>query len=686
MNYIDTRVTNQYCRNYLKTALCVTIYPPCDGGVQRLCSEECDSLLNSGTCSDDTVSLIDHVNNFISDPSINFTVNCSNSLQFSSSFLNTSTCHADNCVFITNTADTPNTCVQFNNLIEVCAQHSLATNNYLYQYTSVHNLTTFGNLLSVLESFTRLITDGCFNTTASFICNGIFVPCDLTTGEAKAICTNSCYKFKEDCTLEYDSIIKGAALIEGIILQLESFCADTLVLIKDAFGANTTASGVECNCLDVQNDTQSADWCINEPITNTTATDIMTIDSTATSTNSATNTATSVSTPASSPSINEPKTKSFSVIITAASVTGGLLGLCIVVWTVGILGRKKYKTNQNTRSCGFSSIKPYALFVRKRNGSGIKDVKKVKFTKDDLKALMQGCTELSDIQLPACEVTFTESIGEGAFGLIYKGTWTHQIADNNEASQTTQVVALKTIKDYDSFEGLKSILRETVLMNQCDHPNVLSVLGVSLDTDNEGGLPFIVLPFMANGDLKAYLKSRRMNNSGVDQLPEGMEQHDLFNMCYQIACGMNYLAMKKLIHRDLAARNCMVDEDLNIKIADFGLARNVYTNDYYRQQSTGKIPIRWMAPEALHDRISNEKTDVWSYGITCWEIYSLGRSPYPTIPNQRLLEFIDGGNRPVKPQFCPDNMYSLMLRCWEANAQKRICFQEIVTEIGLEAV
>ena len=143
-------------------------------------------------------------------------------------------------------------CVQFNNLIEVCAQHSLATNNYLYQYTSVHNLTTFGNLLSVLESFTRLITDGCFNTTASFICNGIFVPCDLTTGEAKAICTNSCYKFKEDCTLEYDSIIKGAALIEGIILQLESFCADTLVLIKDAFGANTTASGVECNCLDVQ--------------------------------------------------------------------------------------------------------------------------------------------------------------------------------------------------------------------------------------------------------------------------------------------------------------------------------------------------------------------------------------------------------------------------------------------------
>ena len=84
----------------------------------------------------------------------------------------------------------------------------------------------------------------------------------------------------------------------------------------------------------------------------------------------------------------------------------------------------------------------------------------------------------------------------------------------------TEYMMSRCVSDYDSFEGLKSILRETVLMNQCDHPNVLSVLGVSLDTDNEGGLPFIVLPFMANGDLKAYLKSRRMNNSGVDQLPE----------------------------------------------------------------------------------------------------------------------------------------------------------------------
>ena len=108
MTYIDAHVANQYCRNYLKTALCATIYPPCDGGVQRLCSEECDGLLNSGTCSGDTVNLIEHVNSLILHPSIHFTINCSNSLQFSLSFLNTS-CHTNSCVFITDTAETPNT-------------------------------------------------------------------------------------------------------------------------------------------------------------------------------------------------------------------------------------------------------------------------------------------------------------------------------------------------------------------------------------------------------------------------------------------------------------------------------------------------------------------------------------------------------------------------------------------------
>jgi len=107
VNYIEANVTNQYCRNYLKAALCVTIYPPCDeSGVQKLCSKVCDHLLNSGACSSDTRYLIEYVNS-LSSSFENFTINCSYSLSFSNSFLNTIPCQNSKCVSLLKIAETP---------------------------------------------------------------------------------------------------------------------------------------------------------------------------------------------------------------------------------------------------------------------------------------------------------------------------------------------------------------------------------------------------------------------------------------------------------------------------------------------------------------------------------------------------------------------------------------------------
>ena len=113
MNYIEENVTNQYCRNYLKAALCVTIYPPCNvsnnGSVQRLCPGQCDSLLNNSTCSSDTINVGDYVSSQITNPVIDFTINCSNSLSFANMFLNGSICYSNNCISILDSAEVPNT-------------------------------------------------------------------------------------------------------------------------------------------------------------------------------------------------------------------------------------------------------------------------------------------------------------------------------------------------------------------------------------------------------------------------------------------------------------------------------------------------------------------------------------------------------------------------------------------------
>ena len=105
-NYIEANVTNQYCRNYLKVAFCVTVYPPCNDGVQKLCSEECDNLLNSGTCSSDTTYLIEYINR-LSNYSKNFTINCSNSLMFVNGFISTMPCLSNHCISLLTVAETP---------------------------------------------------------------------------------------------------------------------------------------------------------------------------------------------------------------------------------------------------------------------------------------------------------------------------------------------------------------------------------------------------------------------------------------------------------------------------------------------------------------------------------------------------------------------------------------------------
>ncbi|EDO39125.1 predicted protein, partial [Nematostella vectensis] len=130
------------------------------------------------------------------------------------------------------------------------------------------------------------------------------------------------------------------------------------------------------------------------------------------------------------------------------------------------------------------------------------------------------------------------------------------------------------------------------------------------------------------------------------------------------------------VHRDLAARNVLVGEHNTCKISDLGLARDV-SQDIYTRTSSARLPVKWMPPESLLYGQSSSASDVWSYGIVLWEIFTIGDSPYPGVGNDYIPRMLREGYRMPKPLHVGDALYSVMLRCWQEDPDERPTFDEL---------
>ncbi|KAJ3631669.1 hypothetical protein MTP99_012785 [Tenebrio molitor] len=256
------------------------------------------------------------------------------------------------------------------------------------------------------------------------------------------------------------------------------------------------------------------------------------------------------------------------------------------------------------------------------------------------------------------DIEILRELGQGTFGMVFEG----------KIKSRRYPCAIKTVNENATVISRMEFLNEgSVMKTFNDAHHVIKLLGIV----SRGQPPLVVMELMERGDLKSYLRRCR-------EPSQNLTTNEMYRMAVEIADGMAYLSAKKYVHRDLAARNCMVAGDHTVKIGDFGMARDVYETDYYKKETVGLLPVRWMAPESLADGVFTSDSDVWSYGVVLWEMATLAEQPYQGLANEEVFHFVKTKGKLNRPTHCPDLLYEVMSACWSWRPNDRPTFSDVV--------
>ncbi|XP_055839664.1 tyrosine-protein kinase receptor [Episyrphus balteatus] len=288
--------------------------------------------------------------------------------------------------------------------------------------------------------------------------------------------------------------------------------------------------------------------------------------------------------------------------------------------------------------------------------------------------LLNGSVEVKSLPQVAREsLRLVKALGQGAFGEVYQGLYRHRDGDAVEMP-----VAVKTLPEMSTGQAEADFLMEAAIMAKFNHANIVHLIGVCFDRHPR----FIILELLAGGDLKIFLREGR----NKPERPSPLIMKDLIYCALDVAKGCRYMESKRFIHRDIAARNCLLSSKgpgRVVKIADFGMARDIYRSDYYRKGGKAMLPIKWMPPEAFLDGIFTSKTDVWSFGVLLWEVFSLGLMPYTGLQNRDVMHLVTNGGRLDAPPGCPAIIYRLMAECWNPTPEERPSFSNILERLSI---
>ncbi|XP_014450388.1 vascular endothelial growth factor receptor 2 [Alligator mississippiensis] len=341
--------------------------------------------------------------------------------------------------------------------------------------------------------------------------------------------------------------------------------------------------------------------------------------------------------------------------------------------------------------------------------------------------------DASKWEFPRDRLKLGKPLGRGAFGQVIEAD-----AFGIDKTATCRTVAVKMLKEGATHSEHRALMSELkILIHIGHHLNVVNLLGACT---KPGGPLMVIVEYCKFGNLSAYLKSKRSEfipykaksarfrqgkenyvgdpsadlkcrlnsiassqssaSSGFveerslsdveeeeatseDLCKNSLTLEDLICYSFQVARGMEFLASRKCIHRDLAARNILLSDNNVVKICDFGLARDIYKDPDYVRKGDARLPLKWMAPETIFDRVYTIQSDVWSFGVLLWEIFSLGASPYPGVKiDEDFCRRLKEGTRMRAPDYTTPEMYQTMLDCWHGDPKQRPTFSELVEHLG----
>ncbi|CAI4223621.1 unnamed protein product [Auanema sp. JU1783] len=268
-------------------------------------------------------------------------------------------------------------------------------------------------------------------------------------------------------------------------------------------------------------------------------------------------------------------------------------------------------------------------------------------------------------------LTFKSVIGYGAFGEVF----TAYMEQNDESVNVAVKVLNEKLMETESAR--REFILEAVFMRTSNTAEdaTIKVIGASFEE-----IPhMVVMELMAGGSLLDYLRSCRPTTESAN--PQQISSYRLMQIALDIAQGCAIIEKLQYVHRDLAARNCLLTHlgpEMRVKIGDFGLANELYSEN---SRARTMIPIKWMPLEAIDDGFFCSKTDVWSFGVLCWEIFSLGTIPYPTDSVQEVVERLRDGERLCIPYGTPPKLYKLMQDCWATYPNCRPTFEYLYSKM-----